>query len=161
MTLHTLNAYLDAESGLYHYDDAPKGVFKEPLVRSTTDAIHCILLSAGLWDDSKTKPERVTLRFSNDETLDQFLLKVGPPLESPVIALHYRRKDQDMCLYGVQGVFPQSFIDEMDFMDDMSGPTMVELCEHLLDYFKAAPESFYCQVSIPAASTPDLQASAA
>ena len=143
--IHTLNAYLDPESDLYLYDDAPLGVFKEPLVRSTTDAIHEILLSAGLWDDDKLKPKRVTLRFC---AISDDALRMNST-ELPIVRLHYRSKDHDMCVYGVEGWFPQSFTDERDFMDDMGGPTEIELCEHLLDYFPAAPELFYCQVSLP------------
>ena len=142
--IHTLNAYLDTESDLYLYDDKPLGVFKEPLVRSTTDAIHGILLSAGLWDDENSKPKRVTLRFCavSDEPLRMY------SNELPIVRLHYRRKDSGMCVYLVEGWFPQSFTDERDFIDDMAGPTEVELCEHLLDYFSKAPAIFYCQVSL-------------
>ena len=68
---------------------------------------------------------------------------------NPIVRLHYRRKDHDMCVYLVEGWFPQSFTDERDFMDDMAGPTEVELCPHLLDYFEKAPALFYCQVSLP------------
>ena len=143
--IHTLDTYLDPESDLLHYDDKPKGVFKEPLVRSTTDAIHEILLSAGLWDDDQLKPKRVTLRFC---AISDDALRMNST-ELPIVRLHYRSKDHDMCVYGVEGWFPQSFTDERDFMDDMGGPTEIELCEHLLDYFPAAPELFYCQVSLP------------
>jgi hypothetical protein len=68
----------------------------------------------------------------------------------PIIKLHYRRYANDMSVYGLEGSHPQPFIDEWDFMDDMGGPTEVELCNHLLDYFLAAPESFYCQLSLSA-----------
>ena len=143
--IHTLDTYLDPESDLLHYDDKPKGVFKEPLVRSTTHAIHMILLSSGLWDDDTSKPQRVTLRFCavSSEPLRTH------STELPIVKLHYQRKDHDMCVYLVEGWNPQSFTDEWDFLDDMGGPTEVELCEHLLDYFPAAPELFYCQVSLP------------
>ena len=142
--IHTLNAYLDAESDLYLYDDAPKGVFKEPLVRSTTDAIHCILLSAGLWDDDKLKPKRVTLRFA---AISDDALRMNST-ELPIVRLHHTGRDHDMSTYLIEGWFPQSFTDEMDFMDDMGGPTTVELCEHLMDYFEKPPAIFYCQVSL-------------
>lgn len=157
MTVHTLNAYLDTDSDLYVYDDKSKGVFQEPLVRSTTDAIYNILLSASLWDDLKTRPSKVTLRFCavSDDALR------ADATDHPIVRLHYDSKDHDMCIYVVQGWFPQAFVDEMDFMDDMDAPTSVELCEHLLDYFSTAPAIFYCQVSIPAGSTPVLQPSAA
>ena len=143
--IHTLNAYLDAESDLYLYDDAPKGVFKEPLVRSTTDAIHQILLSSARWDDDKSKPERVKLRFTADP---QACMNMQLKMDHPIVKLHHTGRDHDMSTYLVEGYFPQSFTDEMDFMDDMGGPTTVELCDHLMDYFPEAPKLFYCQVSL-------------
>ena len=142
--IHTLNAYLDPESDLYHYDDKPKGVFKEPLVRSTTDAIHDILLSSSQWDDHKTMPPKVTLKFTADTESCLFMqLK-----KDPIVRLHYRRKDHDMCVYAVQGIFPERFVDEMEFMEEMGDALEVELCEHLFDYFPSAPEIFYCQVKL-------------
>jgi len=154
--IHTLNAYLDPESDLYHYDDKPRGVFKEPLVRSTTDAIYGILLSAGLWDDLKTRPSKVTLRFTADRTE----CVVMQSQQDPIVKLHYRRKDHDMCVYLVQGFFPPDFVDERDFLDEMGSFTEAELCEHLMDYFPSAPETFYCLVSIPEGSTPLLRQAA-
>lgn len=141
MTIHTLHPYLDQDSGLYIYDDAPKGVFKEPLVHSTTQAIHCILLSAELWDDIKDKPERVVLNFSLDRS--DFTNSVDP-----VIKLHYSRRDSDMSVYLVEGISPPAFVDECIFLDDIDGPRYVELCDHLMDYFPAAPEFFYCQLDL-------------
>ena len=142
--IHTINAYYDDASQLYIYDDASLGVFKEPFVRPTTDAIFSILLSSGLWDDIKNKPRKVTLRFCpvSDDALRM------NSTELPIVRLHYNRKDHDMCIYLVQGWFPQRFVDEMDFLDDFNGPTEVKLCPHLLDYFKEPPAIFYCQVSL-------------
>ena len=142
--IHTLNAYLDPESDLYHYDDKPKGVFKEPLVRSTTDAIHDILLSSSQWDDHTAYPKQVTLHFC---AVSDDALREGST-ELPIVRLHYRRKDHDMCVYAVQGWFPQRFVDEMEFMEEMGDALEVELCEHLFDYFPSAPETFFCQVKL-------------
>jgi len=144
MTIHTLHAYLDQESDLYLYDDKDKGVFKEPLVRSTTHAIHCLLLSAGLWDDIKDKPEHVTLKF----TLDSQDCLLMQSKQDPIVKLHYERRNTDMSVYLVEGMFPPAFVDECTFLDDMDGPRHVDLCDHLMDYFPAAPEFFYCQLSI-------------
>ena len=154
--IHTLNAYLDTESDLYHYDDKPRGVFKEPLVRSTTDAIYGILLSAGLWDDLKTRPSKVTLRFTADKETCLFMqLK-----KLPVVALFYKERDVEFAVYNVTGVAPQSFVDEMEFMEEMDDVMTAQLCEHLMDYFPEPPEVFYCQVSIPEGSTPLLRQAA-
>ena len=155
--IHTLDTYLDSESDLYHYDDKPKGVFKEPLVRSTTDAIYGILLSSALWDDLKTQPSKVRLRFTADKETCLFMQLQ----KLPIVALIYKERDAEFCIYGLTGVAPQSFVDEMDFMDDMSGPTTVQLCEHLMDYFPEPPDIFFCQVSISEDSTPVLRQSAA
>jgi len=154
MTVHTLHARLNhpdaGEIGktTYHYDDPKHGVYCEQLVASTSEAIHCVLLSAGLWDDDKTKPERVTLRFTRTKSGFDAITEGS----DPVIKLLYTGYANDMSTYLVEGVYPQSFIDEWDFMDDMGGPTTVELCGHLLDYFLAEPESFYCQLSLSAVS---------
>ena len=143
MTVHTIHAYLDTESDLYNFDDKLLGVFKEPLVRSTTDAIYSILLSAALWDDLKTRPSKVILRFC---AIGDDALRMNST-ELPIVRLHDRRQNHDMCVYLVEGRFPESFADERDFIDDMAGPTEIELCPHLLDYFPVAPEIFYCQVA--------------
>jgi hypothetical protein len=148
--IYTLNTYLDPESDLFHYDDKPKGVFKEPLVRSTTDAIYGILLSAGLWDDLKTRPSKVTLRFTADKETCLFMQLQ----KLPIVALLYKERDVEFTVYNVTGVAPQSFVDEMDFLDEMGDPTTAQLCDHLMDYFQEPPDAFYCQVSIPADSTP-------
>ena len=148
MTIHTLNAYLDAESDLYLYDDAPKGVFKEPLVRSTTDAITQILVSAALWDSCSDRPERVTLRFTTEP--ESCLFMQMKPL--PIVTLEHapeRDPDSEFHLYTVTGLAPESFKDEMDFMEAMGDHLLVELCEHLLDYFPTDPPyRFFCQVSL-------------
>lgn len=156
--IYTLNTYLDAESDLYHYDDKPKGVFKEPLVRSTTDAIVGILVSASRWDSCSDKPNNVRLRFTADP---QACMNMQLKMDHPIVKLHYQHKDHDMCVYLVEGYFPESFVEETEFVDAMGGPAEIELCPHLLDYFRSAPELFYCQVSIPEDSTAVPQPSAA
>lgn len=152
MTVHTLHARLNhpdaGEIGktCYFYDDPKHGVYCEQLVRSTSSAIHDVLMSAGLLNDHKVMPERVTLRFT--PVSDGPLRDISTDL--PIIKLHFNRRDSDseMSIYGIEGWFPQAFADEMDFMDNMGGPTEVELCDHLLDFFPKAPALFYCQVSL-------------
>ena len=156
MTIHTLHPYLNQDSSLYIYDDAPKGVFKEPLVHSTTEAIHSLLLSAGLWDDIDAKPERVTLKFTDDPECCLYMQFK----QDPIVKLQYARRDADWSVYLVEGIFPPAFADERTFLDDMSGPTYVDLCDHLSDYFPrepamllgdcypSPPEFFYCQLSL-------------
>lgn len=144
MTIHTLHAYFDQESDLYLYDDKDKGVFKEPLVRSTTEAIHNLLLSSGDWEDIKLRPEHVTLKFTDDPECCLYMqLK-----QHPIVILHYSSRETEMTRYLVEGMFPPAFVDERVFLDDMSGPTLVDLCDHLMDYFPETPEQFYCQLSV-------------
>lgn len=153
MTVHTLHARLNhpdaGEIGktCYHYDDPEHGVYCEQLVASTTLAIQCIALSAKLWDDPKDGPEHVTLRFC--PVSDDALRELNPDL--PIVRLHRRRRDinTEMTIYLVEGWHPPAFSDEMEFMDNMSGPPEVELCDHLMDFFPQAPEIFYCQVDVP------------
>ena len=156
MTIHTLHAYYDSESELYYYDDKSHGVVREPLVRSTTEAIHTLLLSAGLWDDIEAKPEHVALKFTQDpECCLHMQLK-----QHPIVKLHYVMRELDMTRYLVEGIFPPAFVDESIFLDDMNGPGHIDLCDHLLDYFPtepnillgeeypSPPKIIYCQLSL-------------
>ena len=152
-TLHPRLNHPDAgEVGksCYFYDDPAHGVYCEQLVKSTSEAIHDITMSSGLWNDDTNKPEHVTLNFC--AVSDDALRESNPDL--PIVRLRRcgRNINNEMTLYLVQGWFPQSFVDEMDFMDEMSGSTMIELCDHLMDFFPQAPELFYCQVSLPTKS---------
>ena len=140
MTLFTLHARLNhpdaGEIGktTYHYDDPDHGVYCEQLVESTTNAIHDITLSSGIWKGGPhTKSEHVTLRFC--AVSDDALREINPDL--PIVRLHRRGRDTntEMTIYLVEGWYPQVFVDEMDFMDDMVGPTQIELCDHLMDFF--------------------------
>ena len=144
--IHILYCWLHKPSNLFHYDDKTKSVFAEPLVESTTEAIHQILLSGHKWDDWQQRPALVNLRFTADPGA---CLNLQLKMDHPIVKLHYLRKDKDMSIYGVEGIFPQRFVDEWEFMDEMGEPTEVELCEHLMDYFPSAPELFYCQISLP------------
>ena len=144
MTIHTLHCWLHKPSNLFHYDDKTKSVFAEPLVESTTEAIHQILLSGHKWDNWQVRPEAITLKFTAEHESCLFMQL----RDDPIVKLHYLRKDADMCVYGMEALFPQRYVDEQEFMDDMGGPTEVELCEHLMDYFPSPPEFFYCQIML-------------
>lgn len=149
MTIHTLHPRLnhpaagDYGKTHYHYDDTPKEVYAEPLVASTTEAIHQILLCAQQWTDIKVAPEFVTLRFS-DSILE--LAKAHPPDRWPVVRLNFSSTVDGFSTYNIEGLHPEHIAAEIDFIADMHGLT-VDLCPHLMDYFPSPPDHFFVEIS--------------
>lgn len=143
MTVHSLHARFDPESELYLYDDTPKGVLNEPLVKSTTHVIKLIFLCHQSICFEEPHPPQIRLDFS---PVADDLNHSG---DWPIVQLHHRGADAGFQRYGVQGIGPPRFADEWEFLYDMWGSEeVIDLCPHLLDYFDSVPESFFCQLII-------------
>lgn len=139
--IHQLHARYDTESRLYLYDDTPKGVFNEPLVRSTTDCIHLIAAHFGWCKGNGDPPERILLEFSY--MLEDFEF---PALNCATVKLHWQCNENGFDEYLVEALGPEDFVENFEFVTEMGGQEVIALCPHLLDYFDAAPLIFYCQI---------------
>ncbi len=142
-TLHAKLNHPDAgEIGkrLYHYDDPDHGVTCERLVDSVSQMLATMMGTVG-YGDEVNPHHACTLRFTTD--------KADIPLLNPALptcCLFNPKQDGGGTSYECDGMWPEATVDGMFDVFLLSNDSRVWLCEHLLDFFPDAPESFICSV---------------
>ena len=102
----------------YCYDEVSLGIVAEPLVHITTSAIQKLLAA---------KPDQINLNFSTEAQTNW---------TGVTVQLTFVEADDDGSHYEVVPVG-----------DPLAEPIPCWLCQRLLDYFPAPPQTFYCSIT--------------